>query len=256
MSFSVAHTEKGSGEALVFLHGVGGDAASWEFQLDAFADDYRAIAWDMPGYGRSAPIDPVIFPAFAEALVRLFDHLDINKAHVVGHSIGGMVLQEAVALYPDRFLSLVLSATSPAFGNPTGDFQKKFVEDRLRPLDEGQTMADLAEAAIPMMVSDGADPKGVATAIASMAATDPDVYRATIKCLVTFERRASLGDIAVPTLALAGEFDRNSPAPMVAKMASKISNCKYVCMPGIGHLANQEKPDQYNAAIREFLTSL
>ena len=256
MSFQVAHREKGSGDALVFLHGVGGDTESWKFQLDAFSDSYRAIAWDMPGYGRSAPIDPVTFPALAAALIQLFDHLEIDKAHVVGHSIGGMVLLEAAALYPDRFLSLVLSSTSPAFGNPAGDFQKKFVADRLRPLDEGQSMAHMARDVIPHLVTADANPEGVAAAITSMAGTDPDVYRATIKCLVTFERRASLPDISVPTLALAAELDGNSPAPMMEKMASKIPGCRYVCLPGVGHLANQEYPEQYNAAIRDFLTSL
>lgn len=256
MSFEISHLEKGSGAPLVFLHGLGGDAAGWEFQLDHFSDRYRAIAWNMPGYGASAPIVPMTFPAIAEALIRLFDNLGIDRAHVVGHSVGGMVAQETIALYPDRFQSLVLSATSPAFGKPDGDFQKSYIADRMRPLEEGKTMAEVAAAAIPTMISGDGDPHGLELAITGMAALDPDVYRATVNCLVTFERRKSLGDIAVPTLVLAAEKDANAPAPMMEKMSGYIPGAEFFCLEGCGHLAYQEFPAQFNAPIRDFLTKL
>ncbi len=85
------HLEQGSGEAVVFLHGIGGDAGCWQPQLDHFGKRRRAIAWDMPGYGRSALLDPMTFPALADALLRLLDSLKIERAHIVGHSVGGMV---------------------------------------------------------------------------------------------------------------------------------------------------------------------
>ena len=142
----VHHHENGpiNGDAVIFLHGVGGDGHSWDFQLENFADKYRAIAWDMPGYGRSPIINPMTFKGLGDSLISLMDALNIESAHVVGHSMGGMVAQQAIADAPDRFKSMILSATSPAFGRPDGNFQKEFVVARLKPLNDGLTMADLA----------------------------------------------------------------------------------------------------------------
>jgi pimeloyl-ACP methyl ester carboxylesterase len=94
MSTGISYEERGQGPPLVFLHGVGGDAACWLPQLEAFGEDHRAIAWNMPGYGSSAPLPAMTFAALSNMLLRLFDQLEIERAHLVGHSMGGMVAQE------------------------------------------------------------------------------------------------------------------------------------------------------------------
>lgn len=254
--FPVAFREQGDGPAIVFLHGVGGDSLVWQDQLGHFGADYRAIAWDMPGYGGSAPLDDVSFAGLADALARLLDHLELQQPHIVGHSIGGMVAQEFIARYPNRVASLVLSATSPAFGNPDGDFQKKFVAARMAPLDAGKTMADVAADVVPAMIAKGADPEGVERARASMSRVSPETYRAMIKCLVTFDQRSALADINVPCLILAGEADSNAPAAMMERMAARIPGADYVCLDGVGHLANLEQPAAFDAAVRGFLDRL
>lgn len=254
--FSIAFQEQGNGPAIVFLHGVGGASGVWQDQLETFAPDYRAIAWDMPGYGDSPPLENPDFASLAHALVRLLDHLGLHRPHIVGHSLGGMVAQEFMALYPDRASSLVLSATSPAFGKPDGDFQKKFVADRLGTLDAGGSMADVAAEVVPGMFGDAADPHGIEIARNCMSRVSPDTYRAMIKCLVTFDRRGALGDIKVPCLVLAGGKDTSAPAPMMERMAGRIAGADYVCLAGLGHLANLENPDAFNSAIRHFLDRL
>src|SRR5262249_11910559 len=90
----IAHLERGTGAPVVFLHGVGGGADCWAPQLDHVGARYRAIAWDMPGYGGSAPLPETTFCALANALARLLDTLDVAAAHLVGHSMGGMVALE------------------------------------------------------------------------------------------------------------------------------------------------------------------
>ena len=104
------------GTPLVFLHGIGGDAESWRAQLDGFSSDYRAIAWDMPGYGDSAPFDEMTFPALVDAVSTLLDRLSVKSAHLVGHSLGGMIAQAFALNHPERLRSLTLLATSAAFG--------------------------------------------------------------------------------------------------------------------------------------------
>jgi len=254
--FPVTWEEAGSGDPVIFLHGVGGGAASWRLQLDHFGRSRRAIAWDMPGYGGSKLLEITTFPALADALRRLMDHLGLEKADIVGHSIGGMVAQEFIAAHPDRVRSLVLSATSPAFGSPDGDFQKKFVAARLGPLDAGKTMADVADEVVPELIGDDADEDGVALARQCMSRVPNETYRATMQCLVTFDRRDTLGQIAVPTLVLAGEKDTNAPAPMMERMAGRIPGARYACLKGAGHLANMECPARFDAAIEEFLSQV
>ena len=254
--FPIAFQEQGNGPAVVFLHGVGGASGVWQDQLETFAPDYRAIAWDMPGYGDSPPLENPDFASLAHALARLLDHLELQKPHIVGHSLGGMVAQEFMALYPDRASSLVLSATSPAFGKPDGDFQKKFVAARLGTLDAGGSMADVAAEVVTGMFGDAADARGIDIARKCMSRVSPDTYRAMIKCLVTFDRRASLADIKVPCLVLAGGNDTSAPAAMMERMAERIPGADYVCLAGLGHLANLENPIAFNSAVRHFFDSL
>ena len=249
----VHHVEAGDGEPLVFLHGVGGDAASWAPQIAAFSGAFRAIAWDMPGYGLSPSLVRMTFPALAGSLLELLDRLGLERVHLVGHSIGGMVAQEFAALWPERVAALVLSATSPAFGRPDGDFQKRFVEARIAPLDNGKTMADLADEMVATMMGPAADPGGAAIARRSMAGVPEATYRAAIACLVTFDRRDALASYTMPVLVLAGEADSNASAPMMEKMAGRIPDADYVCMKGTGHLGNLENPAAFNAAVGSFL---
>lgn len=248
--------EKGSGDVILFLHGVGGGAYSWMPQINSFAMNYTAAAWDMPGYGKSRLSGGMTFPGLADALLALLDDRGWEKVHLVGHSMGGMVAQEFAVGRQDRLRSLTLSATSPAFGRPDGDFQTKFVEARLAPLAAGGTMADLARELVDTMMSADADPNGRQLAFDCMANMSADTYRAAVECIVTFEQRANLPGIAVPTLALAGANDTNAPAPMMEKMAAKIRGCRYVCLPDLGHLANLEDPPAFDAALTAFLDTV
>lgn len=246
--------ESGEGPLVFLLHGVGGDGTSWRFQLTALAKaGFRAVAWDMPGYGGSNPLPDVTFDALAEAMLASLRDLGGHPAALVGHSIGAMVVQQALASHPDCAEKIVLAATSPAFGSPDGEFQKKFIAARLGPLEQGRTMADVAAMVVPELVAEGADPEGVALAEDCMSRVPPETYAATMRCLVTFDQRAALGSISVPTLVLSGEKDTNAPAPMMERMAGKIPGAVYRCIEGAGHLANLERPNDYNAALLEFL---
>lgn len=248
--------ESGDGPPVVFLHGIGGGAGSWAPQLETLADRYRVIALDLPGYGQSAPLDNLSFPALANALSRFLDHLCLETVHLVGHSIGGMIAQEFAAGQSGRLSSLTLSATSPAFGNPDGDFQKKFIAARLGPIEAGKTMADIAETVVPELVGTKASQAAIQLARVCMSKVPPTTYSAMMQCLVTFDRKADLANIAIPTMALAGEDDTQAPAPMMERMAARIPEARFVCIPGAGHLANIEQPSAFYSALTTFLDSL
>jgi len=248
-----SYKSEGEGPLLLFLHGIGGNRHSFDDQLPDFADRWRCVAWDMPGYGGSPLPDKLTFPMMADALANLMAHLNETTAVVVGHSMGGMVAQEFVAQHPDEVRALVLSATSPAFGKPGGDWQKEFLAARLAPLDQGKTPADFADELVAGMFGDKRDPAAMKRAVACMAALPAATYRAALTCIVGFDRRDALGRIDCPTLCLAADKDTNAPPVVLEKMAQKIPNGRYVCMPGLGHLANFEEPAAFNDIVRDFL---
>lgn len=256
MSAVPAYLERGAGEALLFLHGIGGGKECWGPQLEAFADGYRAVAWDMPGYGETPALAEPSFAALAEALRALVGHLGGGPVHLVGHSLGGMVAQEFAARHPERLRSLVLSGTSPAFGRAHGDWQKKFIAARLGPLDAGHTMAELAAGIVAGLLGEAPDPAGVVLAVDCMSRVPPETYRAMMRLLVTFDRREALARIAVPTLVLAGERDDNAAPKVMAGMAERIPGARYACLAGAGHIANLEQPAAFNASVRTFLDEL
>jgi 3-oxoadipate enol-lactonase len=239
--------------ALVFLHGIGGAARAWRGQVEAFGDRYHAIAWDMPGYGDSASLSSVSIATLADALDVFLREVDAVKPILVGHSIGGMIVQEWLAKNPRMAQAVALVQTSPAFGKADGDWQKEFIGTRLGPLDRGETMRSLAPILVKELIGDDPDPAGVALARDCMANVAEASYRASMLALLGFDQRKALKDINVPTLVLSGAKDKNAPAPMMAKMATYIPSATYVEIEGVGHLVNLERPQTFNAALDEFL---
>ncbi len=238
---------------LVFLHGIGGAARAWRGQLEFFRDRYRTIAWDMPGYGGSAPLPTVSIAALADALQDFLEQVSAEKPILVGHSIGGMIVQQLLARSPRIAGAIVLAQTSPAFGKPEGEWQKAFIEARLGPLDRGETMASLAPTLVRELVGDDPAPGGMELARDCMASVSEATYRATMLALMGFDLRKTLGNIAVPTLVLSGSKDNNAPATMMAKMATLIPSATYLELEGAGHLVNLERPQAFNAALDQFL---
>ena len=250
--------------SMVFLHGIGGGKKGFQSAVDFFAKQgFRALAWDMPGYGDS-PLDGTLsFESLAASLEDMLDAAKIEKAVLVGHSMGGMVALQAFTRCPSRIAGLVIAASSPAFGQQDGDFQKQFVAQRLAPLDAGQTMADVANRLIPSMVAPLAlppdavlaqYPAGLALAHACMSAVAPSTYRASLNALVKFEQRAALPTINVPTLCLAGEHDKTAPPEVLRRMAQKIKGAEYECIEGVGHLMSFEQEAPFHAAVLNFLS--
>ena len=248
---------------VVLLHGVGGSRESWSDALSgtgsALADaGFCAIAIDLPGYGHS-PLPEFLdmqrmSSLVLETLWSLRRHCAARLA-LVGHSMGGMVALDLIAGAPQEVDAMVLLATSPAFGRSDGAWQQEYLAQRLSPLDAGRGMAKLAPGLVKGMASANAAHDVVARAAVLMSAVPEATYRSALQAIVGFDRRASLSEIQVPVLCLAGGDDRNAPPSVMSVMASRIKGAKYRCLPGVGHLAHMEAPKLINPMLVSFLLS-
>lgn len=238
---------------LLFLHGVGGGHHAWDRQLPHFsARGWPAHAWDQPGYGHSATVEPYDLENITAALERLLLSLGGEPVVLVGHSMGGFIAQEAYARFPARIKGLALCFTSAAFGGGT-QFADEFIAARIAPLDQGKTLAEVAASVMPTMRGSKSDPDGLALAQTIMSGIPPQTYRKAVQLLTTFDRRNGLPDIKVPTLLVAGSDDRTAPPAVMERMAARIPGADYVVLEGCGHLGPMDQPDEFNRTLEAFL---
>ncbi len=255
---SVSHTSIGeSARAVVFLHGVGSGKEGWMAQADAVTRaGWRFIAFDAPGFGQTPLPQQAGFEPHMRAVIDILDHYKLENAVICGHSLGGMTAQEVYAAHPDRVSALILSATSPAFGKPDGDFQKEFLRARFEPFDNGMTMPEFARSFAPKLLGSSPDSAAVENVVEVMSRVSVEAYRLAMQTITGFDQRSNLPNITVPTLLIAGDHDTNSPAKMMARMAQHIANSIYVELENTGHMAPIENAPAFNHHLTSFLQRL
>jgi pimeloyl-ACP methyl ester carboxylesterase len=251
---SIAYDITGSGPLVVFLHGIGGNRSNWHGQLDSFGDRFCAVTWDARGYGDSADSPQTLkFSDFADDLLRLLDHFKAERAHLVGLSMGGMIVQDFYGRHPERVATLALVDTSSGFGGVPEEVRRDFLSRRLEPLEKGLTPADIAPSVVEVLVGKEASAAVRAQMRASMAALRVEPYRQALHAIVTTDFRAVLPKITAPTLVVVGEEDIVTPPSASEFLAKHIAGASLVKIPGAGHLSNLEKPEAFNAALGAFL---
>ena len=237
---------------MLFLHGLGGSRTSWEPQLAGLSGAFRCIAWDMPGYGASAPVEPLTFATIADSVVRLLDAALVERAHLVGESFGGMHALHVAAGHPDRVARLVLANTSPAFGLDGTD-PDAWRAARLAPLDAGLAPADIAEDVLTSIAGPTLSDDALTMRAAAFARIPAAGLRAAVECLPAHDARERLGAIASPALVVAGGVDTETPVAYSRILADGLQNAELIVLDGVGHLAASEVPRTFNRLVRDFL---
>lgn len=242
-------------QTVLCLHGIGGDDGSFLPQSVTLSTYFRVVVCNMPGYRNSIPLDSMTFENLANSLQHLVAVLDCGPVHIIGQSIGGMIAQEFYHRYPDSVASLCLVATTTAFGGRDDSFKNDFLDARLKPLELGHSMEQIATQAVPTIVAAGADETVVQSAIRSMASVDAQVYRQVLRCLVTFNRRREWPEIACPVCIVSGSEDTNAAAATMRKMADKLPHAEYHEVHSAGHLVNLEKGSEFNDIVSRFISA-
>lgn len=245
---AVGFDEAASGDAtpIVFLHGVGSDKSVWAPQLEHFGRIRRALAFDYPGYGESDPAAPgATRDDFAAAILAAMDALGISQAHVCGLSLGGVI---AIAMHhaaPERCASLILADTFAV--HPEG---KAIYE---RSVAASASMSELAAARTPVLLAPGASEELHQQVRDTMARIDPEAFRIGAEAVWLADQRDRAKQIDVPTLVLVGGEDMVTPPELSHDLADMIPGAELHTLAGAGHLANIERPDDFNQAVERFI---
>ena len=184
--------------AVVFIHGIGGAGRVWASQAASFRlAGFMPVAPDLPGYGARPPVGRCTSRSWRRMSRRRSPRAVCDRPVLVGHSMGGMVAQTMLRRRPDGYAAAVLACTSPAFGNPSGEFPEEVRRRQAgaarRRQDHGRSRA---AAWSKRIIGPAADPAARALAIEVMGAVPADTYRAAVRCLVDFDERANLASIS------------------------------------------------------------
>jgi 3-oxoadipate enol-lactonase len=247
----LAYESRGEGPALLLMQGIGYARWSWDPVLPALAERFRVLSYDNRGIGESdVPPPPYTARQLAEDAVSVLDAAGIDRAHVVGASLGGMAAQELAAGFPERVDRLVLACTTPGGAGAV-------------PM-PGQTVALMQEAA--MLSPEVALRRFVENALA------PDADRSVVEELyqrrlanppdpVGWQGQAAAGatfdgsglEISAPTLVLHGSEDAVVDPGNAALLAERIRGARVELFSGCGHLFFWEQPERFAGTVAEFL---
>jgi 3-oxoadipate enol-lactonase len=239
--------------ALVFVNSLGTHHGLWDAQVDAFVGDHRVVRFDFCGHGASdPPRGPVSIASFGDDLIALLDHLGLERADVCGCSLGGMVALWLAAERPTRIARAVLANTGARIG--TIERWNARIEAVRRDGMEG--VVDSVLARFFSIAFREREPGAVARVGAMLRATDPRGYIAACAALRDADLRGALPAIRVPTLVVAGSLDEATPPSLAEQLHVGIAGSRLAIIPGAAHLTNVERPDAFNAVVREFLSGV
>lgn len=236
------------GIPIIFLHGVGSDKSVWHPQLEHFSKSRRALAFDYPGYGESEFVPGATRDDYAAAIFAAMDALDIERAHICGLSLGGVIAIAMHARAPKRCISLILADTFTAHPDGQG------IHDRS--VAASSDLRALAEARVDALIAPGASPAIRSEVVETMAAIDPRAYRLGAQAVWLADQSARAAAIGVPTLVLCGAQDRVTPPQLSEQLAEAVPGARLHLIPGAGHLANLERPAEFNARVEDFIAEV
>ena len=248
----IAYRRHGLGRPIVLLHGAISDSRSWTW-MTPLLGGFTVIAWDAPGYGRSAPITERWRAAeYADALAGFLAAIDVERPILVGHSFGSILALACLERHPAVASGLVLIG---AYAGWAGSLPPEEVSKRLQAF---LAVADMGDAydprSYPGYFSDLIPADSEAATVAMMRENIRGTsIRVAGRIAAELDLRAMLPSIDIPTLVLHGEADARSPLSAARAMQGAIPGSDIVILPGLGHACIVEDPEACSAAIRRFV---
>jgi len=246
----------GSGCTVMFLHGIGANSTSFADVMVRFPTGPRLLAWDAPGYLRSAVLDTA-FPSaadYARVLERLLDGLAVERAHVVGHSLGTLIAVALAVLAPDRIASLTLAATAQGYGVTPGAALPPKAAKRLDDLDALGPKAFAAARADSLLYKPDQDPDSRARVQSAMEQINPAGYAQAVHMLASGNLARDIQRVTVQPGFIIGEQDQITPHNQTksathAWQQAHGSQPNCIAIPDAGHAVYVQAPKAFIDAI-------
>ena len=244
----------GSGPTVALVHGFGLNHAMWQRQLPALTPHFSVLTYDLIGHGESAP--PAGTPdlaMFSGQLLGLMDRFGIERAAVVGFSLGGMIARRFALDHPDRLSALAI-LHSPHDRSPA---ERDAVRERVRQTQEHGPSASV-DSALERWFTPAfrkQEPELIDQIRKRITRNDPKVYSRIYRVLAEGDSEIVQGleRIGCPTLVMTGEDDPGNTPAMARAMAGLIPGARLVVLPGLRHMALAESPPAVNEPLCAFL---
>ena len=258
---TIYYEEMGSGPAVVLLHGHSLDTRMWDTQFAAFAKQYRTVRLDFRGYGRSSTQREDFQHTHADDVLTVMDSLHIDRAHVIGLSMGAFVAGDMLAIFPHRLLSCTLVSggirNSPGPSEPMDEAESRQRDEEIAALKQKGIDAYKREWHDILMSSGGSQRERMRQPLWQMV-NDWSAWQPLHKEVRLFYGKEAWqalrkrGITDVPTLIVRGENevkDRNGrPREM-----NYLSRARFEIIPDCGHMLNMERPEEFNALLLDFI---
>ena len=243
---------KGKGETLVLQHGFMSGTAYWEKVADTLSANFEVIALDLPGFGergKDAAVDSV--KAYVDDLLARLQKLGINKFHLCGHSLGGMIAQELALMAPAKVDKLILFATGPN-GTMPGRFET--IAQSIARIKEEGADGTIRRTTASWFLKGESDPFYPAALALAQRASNEAIMMG-YNAMNNWNSTERLQDIKANTLVLWPDRDQSYLWPHPQALWQGIENSSLAVIPGCAHNAHLEKPHLFNAIVSDFLSS-
>jgi pimeloyl-ACP methyl ester carboxylesterase len=242
-----ASKSNGNGKIpIVLLHGAGGNHLHWPHNLRRLAD-HKVFAPDLPGHGKSSGIGMQSIQKYAEAIANWMEAIEIKKAVIGGHSMGGAIAQTLALEYPKLVSGLILVATGAKLS---------VNQDLLHKLSTPASTPAAIDFIIKWSWMPGTDKKLLEKVQEQMLEVRSSVVYGDYLACNNFDLTDSLNKIKAPTLLIAGEQDKMTPLDLQQQLENGIKQAELTVIPEAGHMVMLEKPDLVAKEARSFLAKL
>ena len=242
----------GQGADIVVLHSLLSDRHAFDPVLPALAAKHRVTLINLPGFHGSQPTLLALMDAYVAVIEDGFQEFGVaSDSILIGNGFGGTVALAFAMAHPERIAKLVLSDAAACFP-PEG--RKAFEVMAAKVAEAG--LGSIAEIAAKRVFSPAylaSHPEAIEERKAVLLEIDPQAFQAACRILQEADLEPLLHRMHVPTLVLCGEFDQATPPVLNKSIADKVAGARYVQLPGCGHCPPLEQPEQFLAAIKEFV---
>lgn len=242
----------GKGSDIVLLHSLLADRRAFDPVLPALCARHRVTLFNLPGFHGSQPPILPLMDAYVAAIEDGFQEFGIARdAVLIGNGFGGTVALAFALAHPERVAKLVVSDAAAGFP-PEGRQAFAVMAQKVAEAGLG-AVAEIAARRVYSPAYLGAHPEKIDERKNVLLAIDPKAFQAACTVLQETDLVPLLHHLRVPTLVVCGELDQATPPALTKQIADKVAGARYTELPGCGHCPPLEQPEQFTAAIKEFV---